>query len=184
MKRRIKDLPIDLVTPRDLGIKLEIPEDGTTVAENAMKKARPYYEQVRMPTIAGDSAMYIEGLPPEKQPGLCIKRIHGKEATEEEAIEYYRKMMEEYGGSREAWFVTGVALITERGLESAEIEEDRFLLVSKRDTMHAWKGNPLDVIRVDLSCRKYYAEMTDEEISGKRYKFDVQLVDFLKKRLL
>jgi 8-oxo-dGTP diphosphatase len=184
MKRRLKDLPIEIVTPKDLGIMLEIEEDGKTTVENALKKARAYYEHTQMPTIAGDSAMYIDGLPEEEQPGLHIRRIGGRELSEEEEIAYYSGLIAGLGGSREAWFTTGVALITENGSDSREIEENRFMLVSERDTLHQWKGNPLDVIRIDMRCRKYYSEMTDEEIMGIGYKFDVELVEFLKRHLL
>lgn len=177
-------MPIEIVTPKDMGIKLEIEEDGKTTVENAIKKARAYYNSVKMPTIAADSAMYIAGLPKEKQPGLHIRRVNGKELSDEEEIEHYSELIEECGGSREAWFTTGIALITENGLDTVEIEENRFMLISQRDTLHTWKGNPLDVIRIDLSCRKYYSEMSDEEISNMGYKFDIEMIAFLRRYLL
>jgi 8-oxo-dGTP diphosphatase len=184
MRRRLRDLPIEIVVPENLGIKLEINEDGETTIENAIKKAEAYYNHMKMPTIAADSAMYIDGLPEEKQPGLNVRRVNGRELSAEEEIEYYSELIEKYGGSREAWFMTGIALITENGLNAAGIEENRFLLTSERDTLHAWKGNPLDVIRIDLDCHKYYSEMSDEEINNMGYKFDVEMVEFLKKYLL
>lgn len=184
MKRRIQGLPIEIITPKDLGIKLEISEDGKTTVENAIKKAQAYYDYTKMPTIAGDSAMYIADLPEEKQPGLHIRRVGGKELSDEEMVEYYSMLIEKYGGSSEAWYITGIALITDSGLNTIEIEENKFILTSKRDTLHTYKGNPLDAIRIDLTCHKYYSEMTDDEIRGMGYKFDVELVDFLKTRLL
>lgn len=47
MKRRLKDLPIDLVPPKDLNLKLEILEDGESPKENALKKACAYFKQTR-----------------------------------------------------------------------------------------------------------------------------------------
>lgn len=184
MKRRVQGLPIEVITPKDLGIKLEIIEDGKTTVENAMKKAQAYYDYTKMPTIAGDSAMYIAALPEEKQPGLHIRRVGGKELSDEDMVEYYSKLIEKYGGSSEAWYLTEVALITEGGLSSIEIEENKFILTSKIDTLHAYKGNPLDAITIDPICGKYYSEMTDDEIRDMGYKFDIELVGFLKKCLL
>ncbi|MFA6897663.1 MAG: non-canonical purine NTP pyrophosphatase [Patescibacteria group bacterium] len=184
MKRRVRGLPIEVITPRDLGIKLEINEDGKTTVENATKKAQAYYDYTKMPTIAGDSAMYIAALPEEKQPGLCIRRVDSKELSDEDMIEHYSKLIEKYGGNSKAWYLTGIALIDEGGLNTIEIEENKFILTSKRDVLHAYRGNPLDVIRIDLTCHKYYSEMTDDEIRDMGYKFDVELVDFLKKYLL
>ena len=59
MKRRIKELPIELISPKDLDLKLEVVEDGTTPTENAIKKAQSYYDATGIPTIAADSGLYI-----------------------------------------------------------------------------------------------------------------------------
>ena len=45
-----------------------------------------------------DNNLYIEGLPDEKQPGTHVRRINGKELNDEEMIEYYSKLGNEYGG--------------------------------------------------------------------------------------
>ena len=188
MKRRVQGLPIEVMIPKDLGIKLEIDEDGKTTVENATKKAQAYYDYTKMPTImptiAGDSAMYIAALPEEKQPGLYIRRVGGRELSDEEAVEHYSKLIEKYGGNSEAWYSTGIALIAEGGLNTIEIEEDKFILTSKRNISHAHRAHSLDVITIDPICGKYYSDMTDDEIRNMGYKFDVELVDFLKKYLL
>ena len=46
------------------------------VIENAMIKAKAYYGITQIPTIAGDTALYIEKF--EQQPGLYVHRINGK----------------------------------------------------------------------------------------------------------
>lgn len=38
MKRCLKNLPIDIVTPKDINLKLEILVDGQSPKENALKK--------------------------------------------------------------------------------------------------------------------------------------------------
>ena len=37
----LAELDVELVTPQDVGLELEVVEDGQTYAENAGKKARP-----------------------------------------------------------------------------------------------------------------------------------------------
>ena len=91
MKRRLKGLPIEIVTPKDLGIKVQIIEDGNNAIENAKKKALAYYQKTKIPTIAGDSGLYINNIAKEKQPGLFVRRVNGKELTYNEMIEYYQK---------------------------------------------------------------------------------------------
>lgn len=55
MKRRLQGFPIEIITPKELNIQINVVEDGKTPSENAMKKALAYYNQTRIPTIAGDS---------------------------------------------------------------------------------------------------------------------------------
>lgn len=78
MYYRLKDYPIKVVSPDDLGIHLDIEENGKTAIENALIKATEYYKVVGLPTIAGDSGLYIEGLRAEEQPGLYVRRVNGK----------------------------------------------------------------------------------------------------------
>lgn len=184
MRRKIADLPIEIMSPQDIGIRLKIDENGKTPVENAIRKAGAYHEHAGMPTIADDSAMYIAGLPENKQPGLHVRRAEGRGLSDEEMIAYYSALIGNYGGSSEAWYMTGIALFTEDGLHTAEIEEDRFILTSQRDMAHPYRGNPLDVISIDPKCHKYYSEMTDDEIRSMGYKSHKELVDFLRISLL
>jgi len=183
LRRIVRDLPLEIVTPGDLGIKLEVEEDGDTAVENAAKKARAYHELVGRPTLAGDSALYIEGLPSERQPGLRVRRVGGKELSDEETIEYYAGLIREYGGPRDAWYVTGLALLADGHLHTVEIEEDRFALVAERD-QHPHRVSPLDVLSIELSSGKYYSALGDDELSVLGQKFDAGVLDFLGAHLL
>ena len=87
MKERVKGTDIEIISPNDLNIKLNVVEDGKTVVENARKKAKAYYDAIKIPTIAGDTALFIEKF--EEQPGLYVHRVNGKELTIEETLEYY-----------------------------------------------------------------------------------------------
>ena len=48
--------------PADLGIRLNVIEDGTTYAENARKKAAAYATASRLPTLADDSGLEVDAL--------------------------------------------------------------------------------------------------------------------------
>ena len=76
MKDRLKETDIELITPYDINLDLEVEENGETVTENAILKAKAYYEKVNIPTLAADSALYIEKF--DKQPGLFARRVNGK----------------------------------------------------------------------------------------------------------
>ncbi len=183
MKRRLEDIPIEIITPKELGIKVAVIEDGKTAVENAIKKAKAYYNKTKIPTIAGDSGLFIDGIPSDKQPGLFVRRVNGKVLSDDEMIEYYSKLIESIGGKSTGYYVTGLALITERGLFTTEINEDKFIL-SSTISNNNHRGNPLDVMTIDPVSQKFYTDMTDEDFKSLGHVFDKECVKFLEKNLL
>lgn len=69
-------LDVELVTPKDLGLEMEIEEDGLTYEENASKKARAYSQASGLITLADDSGLEVDALGGE--PGLYSARYSGK----------------------------------------------------------------------------------------------------------
>jgi XTP/dITP diphosphohydrolase len=66
------DWPIALVTPPDLGLQLNVPEEGSTYAENAMFKALVYARHSGLVTLADDSGLEVDAL--DGMPGLHSAR--------------------------------------------------------------------------------------------------------------
>ena len=81
----LKDLPIELVTLKDAGIKDGVEEDGKTFEENAVKKAKFYSKFVDFPTLAEDAGLEIDCLGGE--PGVKSRRWPGHEASDGELVE-------------------------------------------------------------------------------------------------
>ncbi|GAB4475520.1 MAG: XTP/dITP diphosphatase [Anaerolineales bacterium] len=65
-------LPIDILDVRDLGLTLEIVEDGKTYAENAAKKAMAYAAASGLPALADDSGLEVDAL--HGEPGIHSAR--------------------------------------------------------------------------------------------------------------
>lgn len=183
MRRRLENIAIEIITPKELGIKVNVIEDGKTAVENAIKKAQAYYEETKIPTIAGDSGLFIDGIPSDKQPGLFVRRVNGKVLSDDEMIEYYTKLIESIGGKTTGYYVTGLALITEQGLFTTEISEDKFIL-SSTISNNNHRGNPLDVMTIDPVSQKFYTDMTDEDFKSLGHVFDKECVKFLEENLL
>lgn len=66
-------LDIELLLPADLGLKLEVEEDGRTYAENAALKASAFAEASGLPTLGDDSGLEVDALGGE--PGLHSARF-------------------------------------------------------------------------------------------------------------
>jgi XTP/dITP diphosphohydrolase len=108
LQRLFGDLPIDLVTLRDVGITDEAPEDGATFEENALQKARWYARASGEWTLADDSGLEVAAL--NSAPGVYTRRYAGPNATD---TENYEKLLTEMAGvaDRSARFVCVMALI-------------------------------------------------------------------------
>ena len=108
LQRLFGDLPIDLVTLRDVGITDEAPEDGATFEENALQKARWYAEASSEWTLADDSGLEVAAL--NGAPGVYTRRYAGPDATDQQN---YEKLLTETAGvaDRSARFVCTMVLI-------------------------------------------------------------------------
>lgn len=73
---------MELVTLDELGIELEVPEDGATFDENAAKKALVYARLTGLPVVADDSGLEVDFL--GGAPGIRTRRFAGPRATDEE----------------------------------------------------------------------------------------------------
>jgi len=65
-------LDVQLVTPKDIGLELEVHEDGQTYAENAGKKALAYSKASGLLSLADDSGLEVDAL--DGAPGLYSAR--------------------------------------------------------------------------------------------------------------
>ena len=97
MRYRLTGYDIEIITPKDLGIHIDVDESGSTPIENARLKAMAYYEKTGLPTLAADSGLYVDDIPADAQLGLFVRRVKGKTLSEEEMIEHYSNLAARYG---------------------------------------------------------------------------------------
>ncbi|MDK1030314.1 MAG: RdgB/HAM1 family non-canonical purine NTP pyrophosphatase [Anaerolineae bacterium] len=69
----LQGLDIALLVPADLGLNIEVIENGTTYAENAMKKAQTLSQASGLTSLADDSGLEVDAL--NGKPGLQSNRF-------------------------------------------------------------------------------------------------------------
>ncbi|MFA6197816.1 MAG: RdgB/HAM1 family non-canonical purine NTP pyrophosphatase [Patescibacteria group bacterium] len=116
VKQILSDLPVKLVALKDIDIKIDINEDGQTIEENALTKARQVCDATNEWVISEDSGLYIQSL--DGQPGVLTARWAGDGANEEQIIEHAIKQTRALNQDRrQAYFESAVALISPDGQE-------------------------------------------------------------------
>lgn len=184
MKERLKDFEnIEVIMPKDLQINIDVDENGETAEENAILKVKAYYEKTNMPVIAEDSGLWVEKFSEENQPGLFVKRVKGKEGlSNEDILAHYISCLQSVGGESLARYKTGVALIDKTGnLHSITIEEEPFLLTTKKSNKKYLNGGILDIISYDINSKKYFNELSEEERRTRYEIIDEKIKEMIEK---
>ena len=75
-------LPVELVTPADIGLDIEVEETGDTLEENALIKARTYANAGGITALADDSGLFVDAL--DGAPGVHSARYGAPDARTDE----------------------------------------------------------------------------------------------------
>lgn len=90
VRKVLSDLGLDLLAPADLGLALDVPEEGRTLEENAHAKARAYLDVLAaqgrrdVVVLADDTGVEIDAL--DGEPGIHVRRWAGHTMTDEAII--------------------------------------------------------------------------------------------------
>jgi XTP/dITP diphosphohydrolase len=85
LQRLLREQPYRIVTPADLGLALEVVEDGATYAENAAKKARAFAQAAGMLSLADDSGIEVDAL--DGRPGIYSARYGGQGESDKNRVQ-------------------------------------------------------------------------------------------------
>lgn len=108
IKSILCDLPFDVVSMQEEGIEIDVVEDGSTFAENALIKAREIRKHIDAAVIADDSGLEVEQL--NGAPGIYSARFAGEHADDEENNRKLLSMMEGIE-DRKARYVCAIAVV-------------------------------------------------------------------------
>jgi XTP/dITP diphosphohydrolase len=97
---------IEILSPIDIALELDILEDGNSLRENSLKKALAYFRKVNICTIGEDTGLFVEAL--GGKPGIYSARYGGGGDEGNR-----KKLLLELKAKdrREAYFKTVIALV-------------------------------------------------------------------------
>ena len=101
----LSGLGVEVVSPADVGISVDVEETGTTFAENAMLKAKAICAASGLPAIADDSGLCVDAL--NGAPGVYSARYGGPGLDD---VGRYRLLLENMRGQldRRCRFVSAI----------------------------------------------------------------------------
>ncbi|GAB4344319.1 MAG: XTP/dITP diphosphatase [Candidatus Abyssubacteria bacterium] len=89
----LKDLPLDIVSLKDISTFTPVKETGNSFVANARLKAKAYYRQTGLLTLAEDSGLQVDYL--NGRPGVFSARFAGENASDRDNV---RKLLRELRG--------------------------------------------------------------------------------------
>jgi len=110
IKAILSDLDLEILTPADLQLELEVPEVGNTYAENAALKGAAFCRASGLPTLGDDSGLEVEAL--DGAPGLYSNRfVPIPHATDADRRKYLIERLLAHPRPWKARFCCTVALV-------------------------------------------------------------------------
>ena len=157
IKKIFSDVNLEILSMGEIGIDIEIEENGTTFAENALIKARTISKMTNEIALADDSGLCVEAM--GGAPGIYSARYAGADATDQQRIE---KLLEEIEGeeNRKAKFVSVIAMVFPDGKELTADGEVHGQIAQK---VFGEGGFGYDPVFISDELGKTFGEATPEE---------------------
>lgn len=184
----LSDLPLTIVSLKDIGIEGDVEETGKTYKENSVRKARFYAKKSGLPTIADDGGIEIDAL--GGAPGIRSRRYfgkQGKEATDEEIIAAMKKLIKTLPQNKlEATFRVIITLVLPNGKTFSVDGDVKGIL--KDPHLKLLHGYPYRSFFFLPKLNKYYheSELSEEEqkVYNHRYKAIQKLKPVIRKLVI
>jgi len=158
LKKGLSNLDIELLDLSSFPDIGEIIEDGETLQENALIKAREVYKKTGLPAIADDTGLEVDAL--GGQPGVYTARFAGKNCSYLDNVNKMLKVMKNIKNSdRSAIFKTVMAFVDDK-TELFSIGEVKGMIASEKKGLG---GFGYDSIFYVVNEEKTFAEMSIEK---------------------
>ena len=164
MKQALAPVGIELIGLKDMQTAApDVDESGSSPLENARIKALAYFKHYGVPVFSCDSGLYFNNVPDEIQPGVNVRRVGGKNLTDEEMTGYYSSLAAKYGRLT-ARYKNAVCLVLSDGHIIESMDEslwgEPFYIVEKPHEKRV-EGFPLDRISVEIRSGKYFYDLPE-----------------------
>ncbi len=135
---------------------INVIEDGKTIEENALKKAKEFQLYSKIPSLADDTGLFVEAL--NGEPGVYSARYSGENAT---YLDNINKLLFNMKGekNRKAKFITVLIFYDGKNIIKSVGECDGIIL----EIMSGSLGFGYDPIFFVPEIKKTFSEMTLEE---------------------
>ena len=159
---------VEVLAPKDLNIDvIDVVENGKSLKENAMLKAKAYLGKVDMPIIANDTGFYVEGdgfvdAPKRKALGEIDEKILTKEEVSRKILEFWKGVATKHGGKVDAAWIETFVAVYPGGMEK-DAESRREIILTDQEFGKAHPQMPVRALYYSKATNKPAILQTEEE---------------------
>lgn len=154
----LKSLPLQMVTPGELGITTEVEESGDSLEENARLKATALAAESGLVALADDSGLEVDALGGE--PGRLSARYAGEGASDSDRVSHLLSRLKDVPWEkRTARFRCVIALATPAGEVKTCSGECRGIIAFEPKGEHGFGYDPIFFLP---ALNKTMAELSPE----------------------
>jgi len=166
----------------DLGIKEKPEESGETAEENAEMKAKFYARKTGLPVFSEDESLFVDFLPSEKQPGVYIRRVNGRdEVNDDKLLKHWNSIVAKVPeGKRTGRWHTAYCFALPNGKVNTVAVDYKRVFFSPPSKIRI-PGWPLSSLQGPVEFRKPHTELTKDELKSMMAETDRILKERLKK---
>jgi len=159
IKDIFENMPFEVVSKNDIGYEdFDVEEDGSTLEENAFKKAEALHGLVKGIVIADDTGLFVDAL--NGDPGVYSARYAGEPVSYKDNNNLLlRNIKDVPAEKRTAHFKTVIAVVFEDGSRMTEGTVSGKIAFEERG-QNGFGYDPLFIVE---DTGKTFAEMTEEE---------------------
>ena len=158
MREIMGGMPIELLTLNKFPEIEEIIENGHTLLQNALIKARTVHKITNLPAMADDTGLEVDAL--NGKPGIYSARYAGENCSYSDNVNKLLQEMDNISsGKRIAHFCTAIAYVDDN-MELATEGTVQGLITDKRKGIDGFGYDPVFYVP---NMKKTYAEMSMDE---------------------
>lgn len=179
----LRRLGYDASGLKELGVVEKVKEKGATAEENAVLKAQFYAQRMQQLVLSEDEALYIDGVAEAEQPGVYVRRINGREVTDDELLAHWEGVVGRLAEEKRVgkWHIAYCLAQPGRSTVALALDHPiRFFSPPSRVRIPGW---PLSSLQGPRRFGKPDCELTAEERRIKDREADDHIAAVLRKLL-
>ena len=158
MESIMRGIPVELLTLNEYSKIGEIIENGRTLLENALIKAKTVHKLTNLPALADDTGLEVDIL--NGQPGIYSARYAGEKCSYSDNVNKLLQEMDNISSDKRiAHFCTAIAYVDDN-MELATEGTVQGLITDKRKGIDGFGYDPVFYVP---NMKKTYAEMSMDE---------------------